>query len=123
MTPAAAAAIHWLDVVFAFWIRSTVQLSLVVLLVLTARAVLRRWMAPGARYALWLLPAVPLIAALLPLPAVTLPATFQHASLPPAAPSPRPSSVAPAAGALARKAQAYRPARGGAAGVSAAGRA
>jgi beta-lactamase regulating signal transducer with metallopeptidase domain/type II secretory pathway component GspD/PulD (secretin) len=93
-----AAALHWIDAAVEIWLRRSVQLSLVVLLILAARALLRGRLAPGARYALWLLLAFPLIAPLLPLPALPLPTGLRRAARSIAAPPPPPATAQDSAG-------------------------
>ena len=68
------APLESLDLAFAWLLRATVQASIVVALLLMARLALRDRVAPGARYALWALLALPLFAPLLPAGPFRIPA-------------------------------------------------
>lgn len=50
-----------MDAVMMLLLRISAQAAVVVLVVLLAQRVLRRWLPPGARYALWLLVVVKLV--------------------------------------------------------------
>jgi beta-lactamase regulating signal transducer with metallopeptidase domain len=68
-----AAHLPPLDQSFHWLLRATTQLSAVILVILLARRALGGRISPGARYALWLLLALPLIAPLLPINPIPLP--------------------------------------------------
>src|SRR5687768_2265312 len=78
-----------LDVAFTFLIRATAQASMVVIVVLAARAAFRRWLSPGARYALWLLLVLPFVAPLLPAVPFAVPDVVRRTV------APEPSPAAP----------------------------
>jgi beta-lactamase regulating signal transducer with metallopeptidase domain len=80
-----------LDAAFGVLLSATARWSLVACAVLAARRLLRRRLAPGARYALWALLALPLLAPLLPAVPVPFPATQPDA---PAQPAPAPAADA-----------------------------
>ena len=61
-----AAHLQALDQTFLWLLRASAQLAAVVIVVLLTRRALGGRISPGARYALWLLLALPLLAPLLP---------------------------------------------------------
>src|SRR3954469_21866361 len=82
-----------LDAAFGFVLFATAQSSLIALGILSARASLRNRLSPGARYALWGLLALPLLAPFLPSSPFHFPDLSQkHHPSAPLAPAPAPSS-------------------------------